>query len=446
MDPLNDSSPYTFPPDSTGGISPIQDDDFQVPQSTSPPMASTPSPAQGVRSMVDNLATNLGLSDDQADALYDLQSLGLGGGLPAALIDMQLYSLGQTFRCFNQLNAQINSDKTSGTVKKLLKKFEQDEENKLQVSEPQRKNIRAVIDEDALEAIKKKADTLGFKGIFNVPSKLATLRTFVQSQSSNIRGQFRLAIKQSLEKQKTLEKTVMRLKNTYLRNGGVTYNEKMMGERVSMLRRFMVERPEFLSSVGKDAEDEDGEQDSPELSDDEEYAVNQDGSRKRSRRTGVRRSGGGRPAKGADFWGQFDKWLEEKSDEKTGWGKDMNQGNWRQYIDETVALDRNKWKKSSPSPSVGSSIPHTPQRLIQPNQPGQTLPSSVGVTTPVGLAVPQASQQHLLPASHPIRSQVGFVQQSPGSNSEMTTVITPSRVRCTFLSGVSGVGSVQGNS
>ncbi|KAL0570904.1 hypothetical protein V5O48_011059, partial [Marasmius crinis-equi] len=366
--------------------------DTEPASASAPSQPRTPRTQSGIQ-FVDNLASCMALNSQQMGSLIDLQQIG--ADLPPALkplLQMEQYVLGQIYRSFNDLEAKIDAieggEQTDGSVKKLLKKLENEHDQTFSMSKTQRTNARALakeliidptrmsyhkLEDDLLEALRAREKEFGLKDVFDMPSKFQMLKRESNAIASGIRNMFRNYMNSSLVKKLDLKSLASTTRVSYARTGGVTYSLQAITCRLSILRRLIIEN-RHLEDL-KEGEDEKSD-DGPGNSD----KANDDGpTRKRTRpeeaATATASSAGGRPAKGQDFFGLVDRWLEKMSDDKM-WGKDMTKGKWKEFIEETVQLTLNGWKK--PDTSTLKSGTTTP-----PSQHVSFLNQSSGGQPPV---------------------------------------------------------------
>ncbi|TFY75617.1 hypothetical protein EWM64_g8394 [Hericium alpestre] len=196
------------------------------------------------------------------------------------------------------------------------------------------------LDVDATAALKANAETYSLSSAFKNEIRYVTLSGKIRTTCTAIRNHYRTALKESVfgNHKSSLQETCLDLSKKY---GFLKDNEEVPPGnqvRVLLLRRFVRENPELVNhseaipdseelvnTAGAEAEESDSES----------------GEARKRRKTNQSKSkkvgGGGRPVKGAGFWARVDSWLEQLVADL---GCDLGATAWKQYIEETLKMDK----------------------------------------------------------------------------------------------------------
>ncbi|KAL0568671.1 hypothetical protein V5O48_013312 [Marasmius crinis-equi] len=274
------------------------------------------------RLQVDSLCKDYELTEDQSECLYNMSFLASNSGGPGEItvpqLAIQLMATAVTFSCWNR---RFEEDQETEDMHRLMKKMELRLDENSNLSRDQNRLLQLAggtlvynpartsycnLGEDLYAHVEANNATLGLAEFFDTPARARSLANSCDSMARSVRNALKLVLVNSLLHNKSLDQVTAELNKTYA-GGNVGYNEYAVRFRNALLRRVLIENPVlFLGFVPGETLAE---------------------SRKRARATGARL------LHKHDYWAVVDRWYEEKL---KSWGTDMTQGEWKQFIDETL--------------------------------------------------------------------------------------------------------------
>ncbi|KAJ7110367.1 hypothetical protein C8R43DRAFT_1139377 [Mycena crocata] len=321
MDPINNLSTPAF--DFTGSAN-------MAPSTPTPPggnmVTDPPIPELAVLStlFIDNMAHSFGLNAVQRGHLHLCAQLGsFDGGLSKADLSTRLLTLAIMFDNANEQRALAERNSIE-TLTKLLDDLRIRLDDGYVFTKEQLRNIRMQVQDAIYEAsrtsfmmlyteiMKRLSDdkvNMKLTTVFGNPSREKALVAIVKRICSSVRNSLRQDLRNSIcgDSPDSLAVFMYATAMKFKRGGAGSNLDVGFTVHNALLRRFARENPVAIGI--SEVEDEDSTED----------------------------HGGGRIAKGKDFWSQVDAFFSRKITEYGS--KNLQSSGWKAYTAETLALD-----------------------------------------------------------------------------------------------------------
>ncbi|KAK7039555.1 hypothetical protein R3P38DRAFT_2900373 [Favolaschia claudopus] len=322
---------------------------------------------------VDNVAKEFGLTVVQRGHLHTCAQLGsVNGGLSKADLSTRLFHMAVLFGFVNESkhDAQKNS---IDNITQLLDDLRVRLDDTYTFTREQTRNIRAVAQDTIYEPTrtsfmrmhldvlqKLRDDKTGTKltAVFGNAAREKALASLVKRTCSSVRNSFRQDLRNSMCGDSTtpLAQLTYATAMKFKRGGAGVKLDVGYSVHNAILRRFAREHPTAIGVEELEVEEDDTA---------EEPASSPEPPSKK-RRVSPSTNGGGRIAKGKDFWSMVDAFFTAKMTELGS--KSLQSAGWKEYIQETLSMD----EKYFPSPTDSSMDTETPpaSSSVSPSLPG----------------------------------------------------------------------------
>ncbi|KAF9075101.1 hypothetical protein BDP27DRAFT_1415475 [Rhodocollybia butyracea] len=196
--------------------------------------------------LVDNLANDFGLNDQQRSTLHAYVQFGsVEGGIGKAEMLAKLYAMTVNFDLYNHPKI-IEDENNVETLRRMLRDLDVRLQTTFAVTASQTKTIRAVVTDliydpmrtcyhelaaDVFESLRKNAQQYHFHNVFGVPGYEKTLETTIVKQCSSVRNNFRQHLRDGMAA--SADEFTHKLNKKYLRLGGPKYSlEQLLNKNI----------------------------------------------------------------------------------------------------------------------------------------------------------------------------------------------------------------------
>ncbi|KAI0782790.1 hypothetical protein C8Q75DRAFT_806596 [Abortiporus biennis] len=275
--------------------------------------------------------------------LSDLrQFVELGLTVDPSLLKLYIWQQGSIYSLMNRLEVQVLdynrfNELLEGINERFSMSFTLSKEQTKNVMtyakdylyQPGRTDFIDGLNRDVESHLRKNAQRLGLKDIFNNPAKEQALKKVIRDKTSSARNQFRIIVIQSVQGDArcSLENATYIIAEKFKKGGpgDLGFEYQLF---VALIRRFLWD---FYYRTPSESPDPAVDLDEPVNPDDEEQT------RKHKR---PRTVGNGRIRKGEDFWSKFQTFLQSMVKQN---GNDLKATGWQLYFSSIVRRDIASW-------------------------------------------------------------------------------------------------------